>query len=49
VPSDLHARRLNQVQLVGVPSPANPRTGMDVPFDVLKAIQNRASEVFLGA
>jgi aspartate dehydrogenase len=35
--------------LRGVPSPENPRTGMDVPFDVLKAIQNRASPEHLGA
>ena len=36
-------------KLTGVPSPTNPRTGVDVPFDVLKAVQNRASAVHLGA
>jgi aspartate dehydrogenase len=36
-------------KLVGEPSPDNPRTGRDVPYDVLKAIANRCSPVFLGA
>eukprot|EP01051_Picozoa_sp_SAG22_P014762 SAG22_NODE_1839_length_3465_cov_17.924540_2_plen_110_part_00 len=36
-------------KLVGEPSPDNPRTGHDVPFDVLKAIANKCSPVHLGA
>lgn len=36
-------------RMVGAPSPDNPRTGRDVPFDVLKAIANRCSPIHLGA
>jgi aspartate dehydrogenase len=36
-------------EMQGKPSSSNPRTGMDVPFAVIKAIKNLCSPVFIGA
>jgi aspartate dehydrogenase len=36
-------------EMQGKPSASNPRTGMDVPFAVVKAIRNLCTPVLIGA